>query len=77
MRREDLERYLERGNCLGFRKQTGADDALGWILLDKQKPNERLRENYDSAPLDEAENFLNGYGLTLAEIKWLVEIGTP
>jgi hypothetical protein len=41
MRLEDLERFLERGYELGFVKQTGSDDYLGWILLSKQKPNER------------------------------------
>ena len=43
MRQEDLERYLERGNRLGFRKETGTDEYLGWIMLSKRKPNERLR----------------------------------
>jgi hypothetical protein len=38
MKREDIERYLERGDTLGFRKQTGSDDVLGWILLGKAKP---------------------------------------
>lgn len=42
MRREDLERYLERGNSLGFKKETGTDEYLGWILLAKRKPHERL-----------------------------------
>jgi len=41
MRREDLERYLERGDCLGFEKRTNSDEYLGWILLDKQKPLDR------------------------------------
>jgi hypothetical protein len=41
MKREDLERYLERGDTLGFRKETGTDEYLGWILLSKQKPDDR------------------------------------
>jgi hypothetical protein len=41
MKREDLERYLERGDTLGFRKQTASDDVLGWILLGKAKPHDR------------------------------------
>jgi hypothetical protein len=42
MRREDLERFLENGNHLGFRKQTDSDEYLGWVILRKDKPNERL-----------------------------------
>jgi hypothetical protein len=41
MNREDLERYLDRGDTLGFRKQTASDEALGWILLGKAKPHDR------------------------------------
>jgi hypothetical protein len=41
MRREDLERYLERGDRLGFQKETGDDDYIGWIMLGKNKPHER------------------------------------
>ena len=41
MKREDLERYLERGDTLGFKKDTGTDEYLGWILLGKQKPDDR------------------------------------
>ena len=41
MTREDLERYLERGESLGFKKETGADDYLGWILLSKRQPDDR------------------------------------
>ena len=42
MRREDLERYLERGERLGF--QTGPDDDayVGWILVSKRQYDERL-----------------------------------
>jgi hypothetical protein len=41
MKREDLERYLDRGDTLGFRKQTARDDVLGWIVLNKRKPHDR------------------------------------
>jgi len=41
MRREDLERYLERGDRLGFQKETGDDAYIGWIMLSKDKPHER------------------------------------
>lgn len=41
MRLEDLERYLERGDQLGFKTHTGTEEYLGWILLSKQKPHER------------------------------------
>jgi hypothetical protein len=41
MNREDLERYLERGDTLGFKKKTANDDVLGWILLSKAKPHDR------------------------------------
>ena len=41
MKREDLERYLERGDLLGFVKPTDSEEYLGWILLNKLKPHER------------------------------------
>jgi hypothetical protein len=41
MKREDLERYLERGDSLGFNIETGTDEYLGRILLSKAKPNDR------------------------------------
>ncbi len=41
MKREDLERYLERGDHLGFVKQTDSNEYLGWILLNKRKPDNR------------------------------------
>jgi hypothetical protein len=41
MKRDDLERYLERGDTLGFKKKTASDDVLGWILLSKAKPHGR------------------------------------
>lgn len=42
MRRDDLERYLERGDSLGFQKETGDEGYIGWIMLSKRRPNERL-----------------------------------
>jgi hypothetical protein len=42
MRREDLERYLERGDRLGFQKETDDADYIGWIILSKRQPDERL-----------------------------------
>lgn len=41
MKRYDLERYLDRGDELGFIKPMSNDDRLGWVLLCKQKPNDR------------------------------------
>lgn len=41
MKRIDLERYLERGDLFGFVNQTDSDDYLGWVLLDKLKPDDR------------------------------------
>jgi hypothetical protein len=42
MRREDLERYLERGDILGFQTETHDDAYIGWILLSKRHPNDRF-----------------------------------
>src|SRR5689334_22825570 len=42
MTRQELEFFLDRGDSLGFQMATGTDDYLGWILLSKRKPNERL-----------------------------------
>ena len=53
MKREDLERYLERGDLLGFVKQTVSDAYLGWILLNKLKPHDRYLSLL--APSDEPE----------------------
>jgi hypothetical protein len=126
MRREDLERYLEKGDTLGFEKETGTDEYLGWILLTKQKPHDRylsllapgeepefvakqemirqkpyqvliqelkkevhesdryetnedfrINECYYFANVDEVEEFVRGYGHTLQNIKWPVEIDAP
>ena len=41
MRREDLERYPERGDRLGFQKETDDDGYVGWIMLNKRPVNER------------------------------------
>ena len=126
MKPEDLERYLERGDTLGFRKETGTDEYSGWILLSKERPDDRylsflapgeepeymakqemirqkpyqvlvqeLRKTVDEseryetnedyrmnechrfANLDEVEEFVQGYGELLENIKWRVEIDAP
>ena len=33
---------MERGDRLGFQKKTGDDAYIGWIMLSKRQPNERL-----------------------------------
>ncbi|HEX8723541.1 MAG TPA: hypothetical protein VF736_23195 [Pyrinomonadaceae bacterium] len=55
MRREDLERYLERGDSLGFQKETGDADYLGWILLNKRRYDERLLSLFPERPDFKAE----------------------
>lgn len=42
MIREELEYFLNRGDRLGFAKQTDSPDYIGWILLNKEQPNERF-----------------------------------
>jgi hypothetical protein len=42
MIREELEYFLERGDRLGFVKETDSADYLGYILLNKEKPNDRF-----------------------------------
>ena len=42
MELRDLERYLERGDVLGFVNETSDDRSLGWILLNKLKPHDRF-----------------------------------
>ena len=42
MTRQELERFLEQGHELGFVKETDDPEFLGWILLRKRKPNQRL-----------------------------------
>ncbi len=42
MKRADIERYLDRGDTLGFVKETGNKELLGWIVIYKLKPNERI-----------------------------------
>ena len=44
IKRENLERFLERGETLGFIKETNNQAFLGWILLSKQKLPERHLE---------------------------------
>lgn len=44
VRREDLQRWLERGNEFGFVKETGTPDYIGWVLLRQRKPNQRALE---------------------------------
>jgi hypothetical protein len=41
MNRNDIERFLERGDTLGFNKPTDDIADLGWILIRKQKPHDR------------------------------------
>ena len=55
MRREDLERYLERGDQLGFQKETGDADYLGWMMLSKRRYNERLLSLFPERPDFKAE----------------------
>jgi hypothetical protein len=62
MRREDPERYPERGDRLGFRKETGDDAYIGWIMLSKNKPHERYL------------SLLRRFGHALEEIKWARDI---
>ena len=50
MRREDLERYLERGDALGFQKETGDDAYIGWIMLSKRHASDRLIELFGYKP---------------------------
>ena len=55
MRREDLERYLERGDQLGFQKETGDADYLGWMMLSKRHYDERLLSLFPERPDFKAE----------------------
>lgn len=129
MRKEDLERFLEKHYSLGFNKDTDDIDHLGWIMLMKRKPHDRylaylaegeepefvkeqetirkspylvrifemerriyelqkhtnsddesnykINEYYRFASLEDVDAFLEGYGKTLADIKWPIEIGCP
>lgn len=74
MKREDLERYLERGDVLGFRKQTASEDVLGWILLGKAKPNDRylalLEEGEEPEFIAEQERYQRTpYHVSVLELK--------
>ena len=35
---DQLEKYLQRGEEWGFRRETGDPEYLGWILVSKRKP---------------------------------------
>ncbi len=50
MRREDLERYLERGDLLGWQKETGDDAYIGWAMLSKRHRDERLLSLFSYKP---------------------------
>jgi len=50
MRREDLEFYLERGDRLGFRKETGDADYIGWIILSRRRCDERVLSLFGDKP---------------------------
>ncbi len=50
MRREDLEYYLERGDKLGFQKETGDDAYIGWIMLSKRHCDERMLALFGDRP---------------------------
>jgi hypothetical protein len=74
MKREDLERYLERGDTLGFRKQTASDDVLGWILLGRAKPRDRylalLEEGEERESVAEQERYRRTpYHVSVMELK--------
>lgn len=53
MTRQDLARFLDQGHELGFVKQTDSPDFLGWILLRKRIPNQRLLSLVD--PVEEPD----------------------
>jgi hypothetical protein len=74
VKREDLERYLDRGDPLGFRKQTASDDVLGWILLGKAKPHDRylalLEEGEEPEFVAEQERYRRTpYHVSVVELK--------
>ncbi len=39
-----IEYYLQRGDVLGFVKETNNDEYMGWISIEKQKVNKRILE---------------------------------
>ena len=74
MRREDLERYLERGDSLGFQKETFDEAYVGWMVLSKRKPHERhlslLRPGEEPQVVAEEEyKRVCPYMLRVAEIR--------
>lgn len=50
---DEVDRLLERGNRMGFIKPTDDLDFLGWIIVSKIKPNERLLEILEEAEAPE------------------------
>jgi len=50
MRREELERYLERGDRLGFQTRPGDESYVGWMMLSKRQYDERLVSLFSERP---------------------------
>jgi hypothetical protein len=72
MRREDLERYLERGDLLGFQTGTGDDAYIGWLMLSKRRASERLLELFGDRPevvADEQYKRVCPYQVWVAEFR--------
>jgi len=74
MKREDLERYLERGDSLGFKIDTGTDEYLGLILLRKAKLHDRylslLSPDEEPEFVSEQESIRqNPYRVLIQELK--------
>jgi len=44
MNLENLNFYLDRGDSMGFVKDTGSNEYIGWISLEKRKINNRIRQ---------------------------------
>lgn len=70
MKREDLERNLNRENTFGFTKETDNGDYIGWISLKKQKYNSKIEMLLDE---DEESNLINEQRL-IAQAPYVVEI---
>ena len=72
MRREDLEFYLERGDRLGFQKETGEADYIGWIILSKRHCDERVLSLFGYKPevvVEEEYKRLCPYQVWVAEFR--------
>jgi len=74
MRRDDLERYLDRGHTLGFVKETESNESLGWILLNKLTPNDRylrlLEEGEEPEFVAQQERYRRApYHVSVQELK--------